>query len=166
MSCNKTRKHNKKYKAICVLHENNNKVSGTIKFSQSKRSKRVKVSYHINGLSDGLHGFHVHEYGDLTDGCSSSCSHFNPYNKLHGGRNSKIRHVGDLGNILSKNKVAKGFFYDNIISLNPKSKCSIIGRCIVVHEDEDDLGKGGDKESIITGNAGKRLACGVIGLSH
>ena len=166
MSCNKTRKHKRKFKGICVLHENNNNVYGTIKFSQSKKSKRVKVTYHITGLSDGLHGFHVHEYGDLTDGCGSSCAHFNPTNKLHGGRKSKIRHVGDLGNILSKNKVAKGFFYDNIISLNPKSKFSIIGRCIVVHEEEDDLGKGGDKESTITGNAGKRLACGVIGIGH
>lgn len=166
MSCNKTHQNNKKYKAICVLHQNTNKVSGTIKFSQSKKYKRVKVTYHIKGLSDGLHGFHVHEYGDLTDGCSSSCAHFNPYNKLHGGRNSKIRHVGDLGNILSKDKVAKGVFYDNLISLNPKSKCSIIGRCIVVHKDIDDLGKGDNKESTNTGNAGKRLACGVIGISH
>ena len=53
---------------------------------------------------------------------------------------------------------------DKLIKL--RGKYSIIGRSIVIHEDEDDLGKGGDKESTITGNAGKRLACGVIGLSH
>jgi len=60
--------------------------------------------------------------------------------------------------------MSKGIINDNIISLNLKSKCCIIGRCIVIHEDEDDLGKGGDKESLITGNAGKRLCCGVIGM--
>ena len=103
--------------------------------------------------------------GDLTDGCLSSCSHFNPFNNTHGGRNSKNRHVGDLGNIFSKNKVAKGVMYDKVISLDFKSKCCVIGRCIVVHEGEDDLGKGGDDESLKTGNAGKRLGCGVIGLS-
>ena len=167
----KTRKSNKKTRkksskknvyAICVLHKNKNNVSGHVKFKQVKN--RVKVSYEIHGLSDGEHGFHVHEYGDLTDGCASSCAHFNPFHSNHGGRHSKERHVGDLGNILSKNNVAKGSFYDKLISLNLQSKCCIIGRCIVIHKDKDDLGKGGNEESLKTGNAGKRLACGVIGL--
>lgn len=156
----------KKLNAICVLHQNNNGVSGVIKFSQKAGNKKVKVSYEIKGLKDGEHGFHVHECGDLTSGCASACAHFNPYNKNHGGRKSKERHVGDLGNITSKNKLAKGSFYDNIISLNYKSKCCIIGRAIVVHEDRDDLGKGGDEESLKTGNAGSRLACGIIGIKN
>ena len=148
--------------AICVIHSNENNISGFIKFSQ--KGKKVKIEYEIKGLTDGKHGFHIHEYGDLTDGCMSSCSHFNPFNKKHGGLKSKERHVGDLGNIISKNKMSKGVINDNIISLNLKSKCCIIGRCIVIHEDEDDLGKGEDEESLITGNAGKRLCCGVIGM--
>ena len=65
---------------------------------------------------------------------------------------------------MSKNNVAKGSFYDKLISLNLQSKCCIIGRCIVIHKDKDDLGKGANEESLKTGNAGKRLACGVIGL--
>ena len=115
-------------------------------------------------MEDGKHGFHVHEYGDLTDGCMSACAHFNPFNKNHGGRHSEERHVGDLGNIESKNKVSKGYFYDDVISLDVKKINSIVGRAIVVHADEDDLGKGGDEESLKTGNAGKRLGCGIIGL--
>ena len=153
-------------KAICVLHQNNNKVSGIVKFTQ--HLNKVKVSYEIMGLSDGKHGFHVHEYGDLTDECNSACAHFNPHNKNHGGRNSKDRHVGDLGNIISKNNLAKGSFTDSVISLDFNSTNCIVGRAIVVHQDEDDLGKGkGEKkeESLKTGNAGKRLACGVIGLT-
>ena len=42
---------------------------------------------------------------------------------------------------------------------------SVIGRSVVVHAKEDDLGKGGDAESKRTGNAGQRVACGIIGLS-
>jgi len=121
--------------------------------------------YEINGLSDGKHGFHIHNYGDLTDGCKSACAHFNPENKNHGGRNTEERHIGDLGNITSKNNLSKGFFYDKYISLDYKHKYCIIGRSIIIHKDEDDLGKGGNEESKKTGNAGSRLACGVIGIT-
>ena len=74
------------------------------------------------------------------------------------------RHVGDLGNILSNSEegIAEIDFDDSFISLSGEN--SIIGRCVVVHEGEDDLGKGKDEESKKTGNAGKRVACGVIGL--
>ena len=155
----------KKYNfAICVLAQNKNNIKGIIKFKEF--NNKVKVMYEIYGLEDGEHGFHVHECGDLTDGCSSACAHFNPDNISHGGRKSKVRHVGDLGNIKSKNGISKGFFYDNIISLNYKHKNCIIGRAIVIHEGKDDLGKGLNLESLITGNAGKSVACGVIGISN
>ena len=52
----------------------------------------------------------------------------------------------------------------NNLSCNPKSKYSIVGRMIIIHEDPDDLGKGDNEESKKTGNAGKRLACGIIGI--
>lgn len=161
----KTRK-SKELKAVCVLNKNKNNITGIIKFKQKNKRSKVKITYNIKGLTDGFHGFHVHESGDLTDKCNSCCSHFNPLNKNHGGPNDKERHVGDLGNIKSKNGIAKKTFYDNLISLQPSSICNIIGRSIVIHKDKDDLGKGGDLESLKTGNAGKRLACGVIGISN
>ena len=108
----------KKILAVCVLHQNINNISGVIQFSQNLETGQVKIAYEIIGLSDGKHGFHIHKYGDLTDGCSSACAHFNPYNKTHGGRNSAERHVGDLGNLVSKHGVCKGYFYDKLISLN------------------------------------------------
>jgi Cu-Zn family superoxide dismutase len=145
-------------KAIAVLVGS---VSGTVRFEEE--GSRVKISVDISGLTPNHeHGFHVHEAGDLTDKCTSACAHFNPYKKNHGGSDSKERHVGDLGNVKAdKNGKAKYSFYDSIIKL--RGKCCILGRSIVIHADKDDCGKGGNKESLKTGNAGKRLACGVIG---
>jgi Cu-Zn family superoxide dismutase len=168
----KTRKNrkNRKVKKTCVdkdctgiavLATNNHGVEGIIKFKEERNG--VKIHYRITGLSDGKHGFHIHQYGDLTDGCTSACSHFNPFNKSHGGLHGEERHLGDLGNITSKNNIASGNLFAKEVSLESCGKTSIIGRMIIVHEDPDDLGKGGDIESTKTGNAGKRLACGVIG---
>ena len=124
-----------------------------------------------------LAGFHIHTYGDLTDGCSSACAHFNPDNTEHGGLDCKIRHLGDLGNILSEKGVSKGRLSTDTLSLDMGKRNCIIGRMIIVHADPDDLGKGGlnqegevideavHEESLKTGNAGKRVACGVIGLA-
>ena len=73
------------------------------------------------------------------------------------------RHVGDLGNIKTNNKGdANNTLYDNIIKLRG-TKCNIIGRGLIIHE--DDCGKGGNADSLKTGNAGKRIACAVIGYS-
>jgi len=91
------------------------------------------------------------------------CAHFNPFKTTHGGPNSKVRHVGDLGNIKTNAKgEAKYSFCDSVIKLRG-TKSNIIGRGLIIHEDEDDCGKGGNAESLKTGNAGKRIACSVIG---
>ena len=90
------------------------------------------------------------------------CAHFNPYNKPHGGPGSKDRHVGDLGNLKTdKNGNVSIVMSDTMIKL--KGKASIIGRGLIIHADEDDLGLGANTASKINGNAGKRIACAVIG---
>ena len=162
-SKNSTCKSNKgRTNGIAVL--NNDTIKGTVYFKHTLNG--LRVDYNIKGLTDGEHGFHIHEYGDLTDGCTSACKHFNPYNKQHGGLNDANSHAGDLGNILSSNNVAKGHLYSKKISITPGKKNNIIGRMIIVHEDRDDLGKGNNAESLKTGNAGKRIACGVIGITN
>uniref|UniRef100_A0A3B3QKC3 Superoxide dismutase [Cu-Zn] n=2 Tax=Paramormyrops kingsleyae TaxID=1676925 RepID=A0A3B3QKC3_9TELE len=150
-------------KAVCVL-KGSGDVFGTVFFEQQDDSAPVKVTGEIQGLTPGLHGFHVHTFGDNTNGCMSAGPHFNPHNKTHGGPADNIRHVGDLGNVTAEDNVAKIDITDKLISLTGPH--SIIGRTMVIHEKADDLGKGGDDESLKTGNAGGRLACGVIGIAQ
>ena len=112
--------------------------------------------------------FCLSKFGNLLKGCKTAGPHFNTYKKnIHGGPNSKIKHNGDLGNIKTTKKITSGtkIISTKVLNLNPCNKNSIIGRSIIVHKDKDDLGKGGNMESLKTGNAGARLACGVIGLS-
>lgn len=91
--------------------------------------------------------------------------HFNPLEQEHGAPEDKERHHGDLGNIVADSSgAAKTVFSDRLLSLNGPH--SIVGRGVVVHAGEDDLGEGGDDGSLATGNAGGRLACAVIGLSE
>jgi len=153
----------KKLKGVAVITPNKDKIEGIVYFIPYKDN--LKIKYNIKGLTDGKHGFHIHEYGDLSEGCKSGCSHFNPDNKTHGGLNCKERHAGDLGNIISKNQISKGEFVCPDLSISPTSKYNIIGRMIIIHKDEDDLGRGGNKESLKTGNAGERIGCGVIGIT-
>lgn len=148
-------------KAIAVIHNKN--CSGTIEFQELSNSNKIKIIVSLENIKEGKHGFHIHETGNLSDGCKSCCSHFNPTKTIHGGPESTLRHIGDLGNITAdKSKKCREIFYDNKIKLRG-NKFNIIGRSLVIHEKEDDLGMGGDRESLKTGNAGNRIGCAVIG---
>ena len=144
-----------------LLLEKGYEVHGLIRRSSSFNTERID---HIYQDPHSPHPKLFLHYGDLTDGCNSACAHFNPFGKTHGGINSDERHAGDLGNIISKNGKSKGSIIDKVLSLDFKKETCIVGRMIIVHKDEDDLGLGGNAESLKTGNAGERVACGVIGL--
>ncbi|KRY32846.1 Superoxide dismutase [Cu-Zn], partial [Trichinella spiralis] len=151
------------FKAICVIRGEN--VTGTVTFKQNTEDDKTFITGEIKGLTPGKHGFHVHEWGDNSMGCISAGAHYNPFGKTHGGPTDTVRHVGDLGNILAgSDGVAKIDIADDQIKLTGAH--SVIGRTMVVHIQEDDLGKGGDDESLKTGNAGARVGCGVIGIAN
>ncbi|CAF3352058.1 unnamed protein product [Rotaria sp. Silwood2] len=135
-------------------------VYGLINFEQTP--KGVHITGRIDGLGQGTsHGFHIHEFGD---GCTTAGAHFNPLNRVHGGPNDVERHLGDLGNVTAD---IYGVVYLNILDpmISLYGEHSIVGRAIVIHAMPDDLGRGGNEESLKTGNAGARLACGVIGFA-
>lgn len=157
------------------MHTNNNavavlrgdsKVNGVVNFEQSSESDPTTITWEISGNdANALRGFHVHTFGDNTNGCTSAGPHFNPFTKEHGAPEDDNRHVGDLGNVTTDaSGVAKGSKQDLFVKLIGQN--SILGRTVVIHAGTDDLGKGGNAESKKTGNAGGRPACGVIGLSE
>ena len=145
--------------AQCDL-QHSDEVKGSILLMQAPGTPTL-IKGTITGLKPGLHGFHIHEFGDMSDGCKSMGGHYNPDDVNHGDLTEG--HVGDLGNITA-DEDGKSSFSIKATRVDLIGDRSVVGRGIVVHEDEDDLGKGGDEESLKTGNAGERLACGVITL--
>ncbi|KAJ7863036.1 superoxide dismutase [Mycena olivaceomarginata] len=126
-------------KAVVVL-KGDSQATGTVTFEQRKKS--VVVTGELRNLDPlALRGFHIHQSGDLTNGCLSAGPHFNPFGKNHGAPSDTERHVGQS------------------ISLN--GPLSIVGWVLLLQFTlgTDDLGRGDDDESLKTGNAGARAAC-------
>ena len=143
--------------------EHSDTVQGLVLLIQDPAGGPTLIKGTIRGLEPGEHGFHIHEYGDLSQGCESAGGHYNPDGVDHG--NLENGHVGDLGNITA-NEEGVAEFTIKAERVDLVGERSVVGRAIVVHADVDDLGKGGDAESRKTGNAGDRLACGVIVLRN
>ena len=150
--------------AVCVLLGDEG--SGTVKFSQTGEGQPCTITGSLSNLKPGKHGFHIHQFGDHTNGCTSTGGHYNPLGVDHGGPTDPdtSRHFGDLGNVIADaNGVAEVNITDTLVSLIGVN--SVIGRAVVVHAGEDDLGRGTFPDSKTTGHAGARLACGVIGIT-
>ena len=133
-----------------------NKTFGEATFEQA--GDKVRVVVFAQGLKPGAaHGFHIHEAGDCSSGDGMSAKgHFNPHGKPHGNPASPDRHAGDLPALQAdKGGRAKLDVTVDGISLAPGSS-SIVGRGLIIHADPDDY------KTQPTGNAGARLACGVI----
>ena len=145
-------------KAVATLSPTQgNTVSGVVTFT--KTDGGVKIVADVAGLTPGQHGFHIHEFGDCsaTDAASAG-GHFNPTHRQHGGPDAEMRHAGDFGN-LDADASGKAHYerVDRVIALDGPE--SIIGHAVIVHAKADDL------KSQPSGNAGARVACGVIGVA-
>jgi superoxide dismutase, Cu-Zn family len=145
-------------KAIAVLYPTDgNKVHGTITFT--REGDKVRVVADLNGLTPGKHGFHIHEFGDCSaKDAASAGSHFNPQGTPHGAPTDAKRHIGDLGNIEADSS-GKAHLEWADPHLKFEGANSIIGRGVIIHTKADDL------KTQPTGDAGGRVACGVIGVA-
>jgi Cu-Zn family superoxide dismutase len=133
-----------------------NKTFGEATFEQV--GDKVHVVVYVQGLKPGQeHGLHIHEAGDCSSGDGTSAKgHFNPFGKPHANHGSAERHAGDLPSLKADNAGrAKVDVELGIITVAP-GPGSIVGRGLIVHADPDDY------KTQPTGNAGARIACGVI----
>ncbi|XP_013062232.2 superoxide dismutase [Cu-Zn]-like [Biomphalaria glabrata] len=170
---NLTTNENVTREAACLLQDNvdyngNLMFSGTIKLTQTSGAA-LTIEGNITGQatvganSKVERGFHVHRFGHIFESCNFSGSDFNPFNTKHGSITSQNRHVGDYGNIelMTKGTVSIKVT-DNLSSLFGDN--SILGRSLVIHEFEDDLGVKNTEESRTEGTSGRIVSCCVIAL--
>jgi Cu-Zn family superoxide dismutase len=141
--------------AVAVLRNAAGETVGRAEFSQT--DKGVQVTLEASKLTAGTHGFHIHENGTCTPpDFESAGGHFNPSNRQHGFDVQGGPHVGDMRNLdvgdngqAATERPLEGATLDT-------SATSLIGRAIVIHEKADDY------TSQPAGDAGGRIACGVI----
>lgn len=139
---------------------------GYVQFHQCKPEQECIVIFKLSGISpNSIHACHIHEYGDLRDGCNTLGGHLNLTNKPHGSIfiNINESHTGDLVNNIKSDKDGQVDFSYMDPRLNLFSENSILGCSVVIHDGKDDYGLGNNPESKKTGNAGGRMACAIIG---
>ncbi|XP_034296256.1 extracellular superoxide dismutase [Cu-Zn] [Pantherophis guttatus] len=158
-------KANRTAYACCVaqpsskLEEGKPRVTGLVLFKQLYPHGKLAALFNLTGFpteaNTSARAIHIHQYGDLSDGCDSAGGHYNPWKVNH------PHHPGDFGNFNPNG--------GNVQKLKSNLKATlfgpqtILGRSVVIHEKEDDLGKGKNEASLAHGNSGPRLACCVIG---
>ncbi|KAM4854261.1 extracellular superoxide dismutase [Cu-Zn] isoform 1-T2 [Thomomys bottae] len=137
------------------------RVTGLILFRQLAPGAKLDAFFNLEGFpaepNRSSRAIHVHQFGDLSQGCESTGPHYNPLAVAHPD------HPGDFGNFA----VRDGRLWKHRVGLDASlaGPHSIVGRAVVVHAGEDDLGLGGNQASLENGNAGRRLACCVVGTS-
>ncbi len=125
-------------------------INGVVKFYSSPYSGLI-IEAEVSGLPVLTHGmpvffaFHIHENGDCTDDFANTGGHYNPEGQMHPA------HMGDMPPLMSGDGYAWMCFYDSSLSAS-----RILGRSVVIHARADDF------TTQPAGNAGAKIACGVI----
>lgn len=130
-------------------------MQGDVQMEQTKMG--IKVTANVTGLKpNSVHGFHIHETGKCEGpDFKSAGGHYNPHEKNHAGPAASEKHFGDLGNLVAN---AQGEARTEVVikTKNQEAMKKVIGKAVIVHAKADDL------FSQPTGDAGDRMACGII----
>lgn len=131
-------------------------VAGEAKFFVTGMETRVELD--LESTMPGVHAVHLHEKGDCSDDKAENAGpHWNPSGHQHGQLGQPPSHLGDIGNIeVRQNGKGKLVFSTSLWSVGTKAENDIMGKALVVHDDVDDF------RSQPAGNAGDRIACGVV----
>jgi Cu-Zn family superoxide dismutase len=132
-----------------------NATGGSVTFTP--KGDKVAVVAKVSGLTPGSHGFHIHEKGDCSSGDGMSAGgHFNPLGKPHANPSTMDRHAGDMPMLVADATGNASLTVDLDVITVGSGTTDVVGKAVVVHKDPDDF------KTQPTGNAGARVACGVI----
>ncbi len=136
-----------------------NTAAGTVRLTQLADGS-VEVHADLTGVPAGVHGFHIHEKGDCGDNGNAAGGHFNPAATQHGAPDAMPHHAGDWGNVTANDAgEVHAHFTTHSVTVEAGAN-SAVGHAIILHANPDDL------QTQPTGNAGARIACGVITLQQ
>ncbi len=140
---------------VTLAAASKSKVTGSATFVE--KDGGVEVTITAEGLKPGDHAWHVHEKGDCSaPDATSAGGHFNPANAKHGAPDAAEHHAGDFGN-MTADKAGKATTTITMKNVTlDDGATTLVGKALIVHEKADDF------KTQPTGNAGGRVACGVI----
>ena len=149
--------HSKVPMGMAMLHPAGSQTARGMVHFQDMGEQGVEVKIDLVGVPPGVHGFHVHEKGDCGNNGQNAGGHFNPGGMPHGAPDMASHHAGDFGNVTADDKgEVHATFMTHSISLKSDQSSYAVGHAVVLHANPDDL------TSQPAGNAGPRIACGVI----
>jgi len=132
-----------------------NNARGMVHF-QDLGGGTVEVKVDLTGVPAGVHGFHVHDKGDCGDNGNAAGGHFNPTAMPHGAPDAASHHAGDFGNVTADDKGEVHVHLSSHMITVSAGPSSVVGHAVILHGNPDDL------TTQPSGNAGPRIACGVV----